>query len=82
MPTTFDLMGAARRFIDDVHARAETDVDPPGQDRDWEDLAFGYLLGQGADPTSLDVRQAARYMAWGRLPGERPACYRTATEPR
>lgn len=81
MPATFDLMGAALRFLDDVYARAETDVDP-GQDRDWEDLTFGYLLALGADPTSHHVRQAARYMACGRMPGERPAYYKTATEPR
>lgn len=81
MPATIDLMDAAQRFRDDVFARAETDVDP-NQERDWEDLAFGYLLALGADPAAHEVHQAATYMACGRLPGERPAHYRTATEPR
>lgn len=69
MPATIDLVGAAQRFRDDVFAKAETDVDP-NQERDWDDLAFGYLLALGADPASLDVRRAARCMACGRLPGE------------
>lgn len=81
MPATIDLVGAAQRFREDVFSRASKDVDP-SQERDWEDLAFGYLLALGADPGSLAVRRAATYMACGRLPGERPVYYKTATEPR